>query len=132
MRITEQDKLIYPELSYKLMGAVFDVANTLPWGTPEKDFQKALADVFTKLQIPFQREVYIPIKISHSLLSKYFADFIVDGKILLELKVVAKLGYVHARQTLTYLRAGGYKLGILIYFTKDGVKSRRIINNLIN
>jgi hypothetical protein len=41
------------------------------------------------------------------------------------------MGYIHAKQTLGYLKAGGIKLGILIYFTRDGVKYRRILNSSV-
>jgi GxxExxY protein len=125
---TEERKVVLPELSYKIMGALFSVGNTLPWGLPEKDFQKALATVFSQEGIPFKREVYIPVKSAESLVGKYFADFVIDEKVILELKVVARMGYAQVRQLLTYLRAGGYKLGMLIYFTKDGVKYRRVLN----
>jgi GxxExxY protein len=128
----ESAALIYPELSYKIMGAVFDTANVLPFGLPEKDYQKAFASVLEKLKIPFEREVYIPINIAGKHISKYFADFVIDKKILVEFKVIATPGYINARQVLTYLRAGGYKLGILIYFTKDGIKQRRILNSAVS
>lgn len=124
----EERDIVLPDLSYKIMGAIFSVGNSLPWGLPEKDFQKAVAATFSERGIPFKREVYIPVRTAESLIGKYFADFTVDDRIVLELKVIAKMGYAQARQLLTYLRAGGYKLGILIYFTKDGVKYRRVLN----
>lgn len=52
-----------------------------------------------------------------------------EDKILIEIKTVFKLGYVHAKQILNYLRVSNIKLGILIYFTKEGVKYRRILNS---
>lgn len=119
---------MYPELSYALMGAAFTVSNSLPWGLPEKDYQKAFASTLETQNIKFRREVYIPVRLNDVLISKYYADFVVEEKVVIEFKVLPTLGYVNARQVLTYLQAGGYKLGILIYFTKDGVKYRRILN----
>ncbi len=94
-----------------------------------KDYQKALALIFKEKGIPFEKEVYIPILIRGQVISKYFADFVVDNKIILELKVSPMIGYAQARQVLTYLRSTNYQLGILVYFTKDGVRYRRIVND---
>ena len=101
MRISK-DKLVYPELSYNVLGAAFSAFNELGWGLSEKDYQRGLAKELGKRG---------------------------KGKIILELKVVPKLGYVHTRQLLGYLIGSGYKLGILLYFTKDGVKHRRVLNS---
>ncbi len=120
--------LIYPELSYAIVGILFEVANALPPGLPEKDYQRALSMLLTDRKINFAREVYIPITLLGKLVSKYFADFVIDNKILLELKVGPTLGYAHARQTLTCLRAKNLQLGIIAYFTKNGVQCRRIVN----
>ena len=94
-----------------------------------KDYQKALAREFEQRQIKFRREVYIPLKYKGISLSKYFADFLIEDKIILELKIISKLGYVQAKQLLTYMRAASIRLGILIYFTEEGVTYRRIINS---
>lgn len=61
-------------------------------------------------------------------IGRYFLDFVVDNKIVVELKIKPKFGYVHIKQVLEYLKAGSYKLAILIYFTRDGVKYKRIVN----
>ena len=81
-----------------------------------------------KLNINFAREVHMPMKYNNVKIGRYFADFIIDGKILLELKVVPRFGYIHCRQVLEYLKQSKIKLGILVYFTRDGVKHRRILN----
>ncbi|MBI2514764.1 GxxExxY protein [Candidatus Wolfebacteria bacterium] len=127
----KDSEIIFPDLSYKVVGIAFEVFNELGWGLPEKDYQKAMVKEFSNSGISFKEEYYIPLKYKASSISRYFADFVVDDKILLELKVVPRLGYVHTKQTLIYLRNAGIKLGILLYFTRDGVKYRRIINSKI-
>ena len=121
-------EIVFPELSYQIIGAAFGVFNDLGWGLTEKDYQKALAKELDSLRFKYEREVYIPIQYKLATLSRYYADFIVEGKILLELKAVPKLGYVHAKQLFNYLRSTGLRLGILIYFTKEGIKYRRGLN----
>lgn len=130
MRIENKD-LVLPELSYKIIGAAFSVFNELGWGFSEKHYQKALAKEFDSLHISYKREVFIPFKYKTTSSLKYFADFIVDDRVLLELKVVKRLGYSQVRQTLDYLKTAKMKLGILIYFTLNGVKYRRVLNSQI-
>ena len=122
-------ELIFPELSYKIIGAAFSTFNELGYGLSEKVYQRALAKELEKLGLKFEREFYIPLRYGHENLSRHFADFVVEGKILVELKVVKKLGYSHARQVLDYLHSSGMRLGILLYFTREGIKYRRIINS---
>lgn len=124
-----KDKIIFPELSYRIIGAAFRVFNELGWGFSEAVYQKALIKEFKERGIVFKSGVYIPLKYEIANIGRYFADFIIEDQILLELKVVSRLGYTHAKQTLNYLKSSGIKLGILVYFTKDGVKYRRILNS---
>ncbi len=128
MRIDDK-KVIFAELSYQIIGAAFKVFNEIGYGLPEKAYQKALEKELGALEIKFEREVHIPLQYRDENLLHYFADFIVEGKIVLELKVVKKLGYSHASQILAYLKSSGKKLGILLYFTIEGVKYRRVINS---
>ena len=121
-------EIIYPDLSYQIIGASFRVYNELGWGLSEKDYQRALAKELAKIPLAFKREVYISSHYQTRTLTKYFADFIVAEKVLLELKITPRLGYIQAKQTLVYLKTDGIRLGILIYFTNDGVKYRRILN----
>ncbi len=123
------DKIVFPELSYKVVGAAYNVFNGLNWGMNEKYYQRAFADELTKLGVDFSKESPIAIKYGDSDIGKYFADFLIDNKIIVELKTRPRLGYVHSRQVLEYLKRANIKLAILIYFTKDGVKYRRILNS---
>ncbi|MFA4890095.1 MAG: GxxExxY protein [Candidatus Paceibacterota bacterium] len=133
IQIKDNDKMIvFPELSFKIIGATFNVFNKLNWGMQEKYYQRALAKEFSDLGLRYEKEKFIPLEYKNEKIGHYFADFIIEGKILLELKVVSKLGYIHCKQVLEYLKNANIKLGILIYFTKDGVKYRRVLNSKIN
>lgn len=120
--------LIFPELSYKILGASFNVANSLGVGLSERDYGNALSVELARQKLQFSREVFIPVEYGGKMIGRYFADFVIENKIILELKVITKLGYGHIEQLLPYLRASGLKLGILIYFTKNGVRYRRVLN----
>ena len=122
-------ELIYPDLSYKIVGASFRVFNEMGWGLSEVHYQKALAKEFELSGVGFKREVYVPVQYRGEKIARAFVDFIVEEKVILELKVVSKLGYSQSRQLLAYLQNTGIKLGILIYFTREGVKYRRVLNS---
>ena len=122
------EKVIEPELSYQIVGIAFSVFNKLGPGLAEKDYQQGFLSELQNSQILFEKEKILLLGNQATYDIKRFADFLVANRIIVELKVVHKLGYAHVKQVLSYLRAAGLKLGILIYFTNDGVKYRRILN----
>jgi len=87
-----------------LVGAVFEVYNNTGFGMPEKYVQAAYAEELNKLGIKFERELYLKLKYSDKTFIKQYADFRVDDKIIIELKVRTHLGYVHIKQVQAYLR----------------------------
>ena len=117
--------LIYPELSYKIIGAAFKVNNNLDWGHKEITYQGALALEFDNLGLKFEREKFVNIRYDDCSIGREFLDFVVDGKIVVELKVTPKFGY----EVVSYLKNSNLQLAILIYFTKEGVCYRRILNS---
>lgn len=124
----EKRQLIYPELSYRIIGLTFKVFNDTGYGMNEKYYQKALAIALEKERINFKREQFVQLVYQDKKVGSYFLDFVVDGKIVVELKTRHRLGYIHVKQVVGYLKTTGHKLAILIYFTHDGVKYRRIVN----
>ena len=121
MRIASNNansEIIFPELSYEVVGASFEVFNKLGRERSEKVYQSALAYELEIRNVPFTREVHIPTRYKDSKIGTYFADFIIRL-------------YALSRQVLSYLRSANSKLGILFYFTKDGVKYRRILNSKV-
>ncbi len=120
--------IVYPELSYKIIGIIFKVCNQLGYGYQEKHYQRALASEFGEQRIKYEREKEIEIRYNDELIGKYYLDFIVENKIILELKVVPEFQKRNLRQTLEYLNTTGLKLAILINFTPNGAQYRRVIN----
>jgi GxxExxY protein len=121
-------KILFPELSYQVMGAIFQVFKELGYGFQEKYYHRALAAVLQNFGIPFRQEVYHPILFRGKIIGRYFIDFIIDNKIALEIKVGREFYPKDWKQLSAYLKATGLPLGILILFTKDGVRFRRIAN----
>lgn len=126
-----ENKVKYPELSYKIVGAAFDVFNDFGFGMSEKFYQKALAKALQDKDIHFQREFPVTLQYHDEPLAKFFLDFVIEDKFVVELKVRPRMGYVHIKQVMEYLRVTGYDLAIIIYFTRDGVKYRRVLRGQI-
>ncbi|MEK7627199.1 MAG: GxxExxY protein [Patescibacteria group bacterium] len=122
------EKIIYPELSCRIIGIAFKVFNELGFGMNEKYYQRAIERELKKEKIDYQKEKVVKLTYNSQSIGNYRLDFIIDNKIIIELKVRPRLGYVHIKQALSYLKSTNIKLAILVYFTCDGVKYRRILN----
>jgi len=123
-----KSNLLYPELSYEIIGVAFNVFNELGFGHREIYYQRALSKELNRAGIEYEREVRHDVTYKGDRIGVDIADFIVENKIVVELKARSRIGYVHIKQTLSYLKENELKLEILIYFTKDGVKYRRVLN----
>ena len=126
--VLKRNDLVYPELSYKIVGCAFEVFKALGFGHPEKVYQKAMSILFEEKNIPFSKEEYVPIKFRDRLLRKQFIDFVVKDKIVMELKKNFYFSKAHIDQIMYYMQEKKIKLSILINFGKEGVTFKRIVN----
>lgn len=124
----KREDLIYPEESYKIVGILYDVFNDLGPGHKEYYYQKALAIAFNKEKIEFQEQVYTPLTYKNEKIGKYFLDFLIENKIVLEIKKDAIFRKQNIEQVYAYLRTNNLKLGILANFTRTKVDYKRILN----
>jgi len=125
---TNKRKLLYPELSYKIVGILFDIYNELGGGYQEKYYQRAIAKRFNKERVDFTEQICVPLKFDYEKIGQYFLDFLIEGKIVLEIKVSSRFYLRDIRQVLGYLKAANLKLGILASFTRNGLIFKRVIN----
>ena len=125
--INADKKLLYQDLSYLIRSAVFTVANTLGLGHKELIYQRALEEEFKKNNIIFNREKQIPITYSGKKVGVYVPDFVIDDKIILELKALPFLGTTEKKQTWNYLKGSDYKLALLANFSPAKVEIERIV-----
>jgi GxxExxY protein len=120
--------VIYPRLSYRVMEAVFEVHNTLGPGFAEGVYEEALAHELEACAIPFERQKKIQVHYKGRLVGTHRLDFVVDGRIVLELKAASALTDAFKQQTLSYLKATALKLGILVNLGTPRVEYVRIVN----
>jgi GxxExxY protein len=120
--------VIYRDLSYRLMQAIFEVHNTLGPGFIESIYEEALACELELRNIPFERQKAVTVCYKGQNVGNHRLDFVIDDKIVLELKAASALTDVFKQQTLSYLKATGLRLGILVNFGTPRVEYRRIAN----
>ena len=123
------NNLIYKEESYQIIGACIEVHKTLGCGFLEPIYQESLSIEFQKQKIPFEREKILSIVYKDiELEKKYIADFVCYNKIIVELKALSTLSSEHEAQILNYLKATGYRLGLLVNFGEESLMYKRIVH----
>jgi len=121
-------KLIYPELSYRVVGILYDVYNQLGSGYQEKYYQRAVAKALKDGDIAYKREKCVPLEFRGQGIGRHFVDFEIEGKILLELKTTNQILPKDVKQVLMYLHSTGLPLGIVAVFTRDKLVYKRVLN----
>ena len=118
--------LLYKDLTDRILKAAYTVHHELGCGFLEKVYQEALAIQMTEMNIPFEREKYLKVFYHGKCLQcDYIADFVVDDKVILELKAVTEMDNVFKAQTINYLQITGYKVGFLMNFGQEEFQFKR-------
>ncbi|WNH07595.1 GxxExxY protein [Thalassobellus suaedae] len=120
--------IVYKDESYAIVGVLFEVYNNLGSGFSEIVYKDALEYEFKIRDIPFQREKEFTVSYKDiTLKHKFYADFVVFDKIILEIKAIENLNDKHISQSINYLKVSNYKLAILANFHKDFLDHKRIV-----
>ena len=115
------------DLTYKIRGCIFEVANTLGHGFLEQVYEHALAIEFEMQGLAYKRQHPIQVFYKGRLAGNYIADFLVEDLVLLELKACSALLPQHEAQLLNYLRATGIEVGLLVNFGQSKVEIKRFV-----
>ena len=107
-----------------------EVHRELGSGFLESVYHEALAFELDNKEIPFDFEKKLEVTYKGQVLSKYYvADFVCYDKIVIEIKAINELSGVHESQVINYLKATGYKLGLLINFGAESLEYKRIVRH---
>jgi GxxExxY protein len=128
--LLKRKDLIHPELSYKIIGCAFEVFNELGFGHAEKYYQKALAIQFKKDGLQFKEQVYTSLKFKNEIIGRHYFDFLVEDKIIVELKKNNNFSKGNIDQTKQYLATSKLQLALLLNFSPTGIISKRIVNQI--
>ena len=122
------EKILYKEFSYKLIGICMEVHKVLGKGMNEVVYKDAIEYELRLAKIAYTREKSFKIMYKGISLSRtYVPDFLIDNTIIVEAKAIECLTNSHVKQTLNYLSITELKLGLLVNFGEDSLKYRRVV-----
>jgi GxxExxY protein len=122
------EKYPHKELTYKINGLIFDVYKELNFGYQEKYYQRAFELTLNENKLSYKKELHVPITFKEKFIGRYFIDFLIEDKIVVEFKIANEMHQRHFQQVYSYLKAKNLQIGLLALITKDGIKIKRIIN----
>jgi len=125
--MAENENIVYKDLSYKIIELALEVHNELGCGFLEKVYENALMVLLNRENIPARQQAAADVYFQEKVVGQYFADILVDNKMILELKTTETITNIHKAQVLNYLRATGLKLGLILNFAKPKFEYQRLV-----
>ncbi len=122
-----EEKILYKDLSYKVVGLAMQVHTELGYGFLEKVYENALMILLKENEIKAEHQIPIKVYFHGQIVGEYIADIFVEDCIILELKAQDRIIENHKAQTLNYLKATGLKLAILLNFGKHKLEYERLV-----
>ncbi|GFO63818.1 GxxExxY protein [Geomonas paludis] len=122
--------MIHDELTGKVLRACFEVSNELGAGFLESVYEKSLLIALVEMGLKAQSQVPLKVFYRNKVVGEFYADLVVEGAVLLELKAVRALAPEHVAQVLNYLKATGIEVGLLINFGSPKLEFRRFDNRM--
>ena len=134
MNILSEGGYLYSELTGAVIGSAIEVHSILGTGFQEVVYQRALEHEMERRGLSFAQEwevpIILPIFFGERQVGTRRVDFLVDGKVVVELKAVSGLENVHLAQAIDYLQAFGLEVGLLLNFGAAKLKFRRVVNSV--
>ena len=122
-----REDLLHKETTEKIIKGFYYVYNELGYGFLEKVYENTLMFELRNNGLTVESQVPIKVKYKNENVGEYFADIIVENQVILEMKAVSSLDKTHEAQILNYLKATGYKVGLLVNFTHPKAQIRRFV-----
>ncbi len=119
-------RILYKDLSYKIIGLAMEVHRKLGYGFLEKVYENSLMVLLNRDKIPAIQQAPINVHFEDEIVDNYVADILVDEKIILELKCVETIANIHRAQVLNYLKATNKQLAIILNFAKEKLEYERL------
>lgn len=124
-----EEKFLYKDLTYKIIGLAMEAHNELGCGFLEKVYENALMIQFRDNNINAIQQKPIKVFFKNKVVGDYIADIVIEDKIILELKSAESISDSHRGQIVNYLKATKYKIGYLINFGAKKLEYERFINS---
>jgi len=124
--IKAEKNLLHANITDKIIASAYDVYNKLGFGFSEKIYENAMMIKLSQKNLPSIQQAPINVHFEGQLVGEYFADILVDNKIIVELKAVSMLAKAHEAQLVNYLKATNMKVGLLKNFGEKLKIVRRV------
>ncbi len=121
------NSLLYEDITGIILNAFFNVYNKLGYGFLEKVYENAMMIELKKLGLKAERQNPIKVFYDEQIIGDYYADIVVEGVIILELKAIVTLASEHEVQLLNYLKATDLEVGLLLNFGPKPQHKRRVL-----
>ena len=118
------------DITYSINGAVFEVNRVLGPGFLEKVYENALLVELKERGLKAESQVSIYVSYKNNVVGEFFADILVEDKVIIELKTAESISKIHEAQILNYLKATGLKVGLLVNFFHAKVDIKRMVLEL--
>jgi len=126
------EKYLYSSLTSSIIGCAMKVHNKLGRGFPENIYQRALAIELGRIDLAFIKEQEWSVFYDDILIGKRRVDFVVENKVMVELKSIGDFIPANYNQIINYLEAFHFQIGLLINFGKTSLEFKRFTNNKMN
>ena len=120
--------IVEKELSYLIMQAAYEVHNALGPGFPESLYEEAMNRELASRGVKLERQKKVVVNFKGEPLGEFVLDSVANGRVILEYKAVSEIARIHEQQALSYLKATGLELAIVINFGAERVQSSRVVN----
>ena len=122
-------ELLHKNITDKIIKCFYEVYNILGYGFLEKVYESALYNELVSNGLSCERQKKIEVHYKNNLVGEYYADIVVENKIIIELKVAEALCEEHEFQLINYLKATNIEVGLLLNFGKKPEIKRKIFTN---
>lgn len=126
MNSIRTESLLHADLTDKILGACFEVVNELGAGFLESVYENALMIVLQQKGLHAEAQVPLTVKFRGTVVGEFFADILVEKKLIVELKSISTLRVEHQAQIINYLKATGIEIGLLVNFGNPKLEYRRL------
>jgi GxxExxY protein len=123
------EEFLHGELTYRINGLIFEMYKELGFGYQEKYYQRAFEEILKINKIKYKKELHCPISFRDKIIGRYFVDFLVDNKIVVEFKIGNEMYQRHFKQVIGYLKINNLQIGLLALITPEKITIKRIINS---
>ncbi len=128
MVFVEKNSFVASGLTGEIIGAAIEVHSQLGPGFLESVYEEAFAVELELKGIKFQRQQELPVFYKGRNVKQFVCDFIVENKVIVELKAIKQIGEIEKLQVINYLKSSGYEIGLLFNFGDKSLEWKRLIN----